>query len=111
MLLQDVLLEVRLKGGLLKAYPKEFAAVRQSAMSMLTQASEDHLHVMIQLTLFAESFGLEAAAEVVAKDSRLLHGQLQVGTHRGGWGLLQIMQCHSFMLCLLHQFALLFHRC
>ncbi|KAL0051647.1 hypothetical protein WJX82_011174 [Trebouxia sp. C0006] len=74
---QDVLLAVRLKGALLKAFAPEFAAARKVAMGMLAQAADEQLHVVILLTLFQESFSLEAAAEVIPKDSRLLQGQLQ----------------------------------
>ena len=45
---------------------------------MLAQATDEQLHVIILLTLFEGSMSLEAAAEVVGKDSRLLQGQLQV---------------------------------
>ena len=45
---------------------------------MLAQATDKQLHVIILLTLFEGSMALEAAAEVVGKDSRLLQGQLQV---------------------------------
>ena len=45
---------------------------------MLAQATDEQLHVIILLTLFEGSMALEAAAEVVGKDSRLLQGQLQV---------------------------------
>ena len=48
-------------------------------MNMLAQATGEQLHVIILLTLFEGGFGLEAAADVVGKDSRLLQGQLQVG--------------------------------
>ncbi len=69
---------MRLKGALLKAFAPEFAAARKVAMGMLAQAADEQLHVVILLTLFQESFSLEAAAEVIPKDSRLLQGQLQV---------------------------------
>ena len=76
--LQDLLLSVHLKGGLLKAFSAEFAAARKVTAGMLAQATDEQLHVIILLTLFEGSIALEAAAEVVGKDSRLLQGQLQV---------------------------------
>ena len=71
-------MSVHLKGGLLKAFSAEFAAARKVATGMLAQATDTQLHVIILLTLFEGSMALEAAAEVVGKDSRLLQGQLQV---------------------------------